>query len=107
LHPDNETLSTAQAPPAAPGRAKAAFRRSSKFGVLVMEKTMPASDQRRSGSGLPKLYAIKTVADTFEVSTRTVRRWISRGDLIVHRVNGVIRIAETDFRAFLALHRET
>jgi excisionase family DNA binding protein len=77
------------------------------FSVLVMEKRMPASDQRRSGSGLSKFYAIKTVAETLEVSTRTVRRWIARGDLIVHRVNGVIRIAEADLRAFLALHRES
>lgn len=68
---------------------------------------MPAFNQRRSGSGLAKFYAIKTVADTLEVSTRTVRRWIARGELIVHRVNGVIRIAEADLRAFLALHRES
>jgi excisionase family DNA binding protein len=72
-----------------------------------MEKRMPASDQRRSGSGLPKFYAIKTVAETLEVSIRTVRRWIARGDLIVHRLNGVVRIAEADLRAFLALRRES
>jgi excisionase family DNA binding protein len=68
---------------------------------------MPASDQHRSGGGLAKFCAIKTVAETLEVSTRTVRRWIARGDLIVHRVKGVIRIAEADLRAFLALHRES
>ena len=68
---------------------------------------MPASDQRRSGSGLPKFYAIKTVAETLEVSIRTVRRWIARGDLIAHRLNGVVRIAEADLRAFLALRRES
>lgn len=37
--------------------------------------------------------------------TRTVRRWIEAGDLVVHRVGGVVRIAEGDLRAFLALHR--
>ncbi len=68
---------------------------------------MPASEQRRSGSGMPKFYAIKTVAETLEVSPRTVRRWIARGELIPHRVNGVIRIAEADLRAFLAQHRES
>ena len=68
---------------------------------------MPASDQRRTGSGLSRFYAIKTVAEMPEVSTRTVRRWIARGELIVHRVNGVVRVAETDLRAFLALHRES
>ena len=68
---------------------------------------MPASDQRRSGSGLPRFYAIKTVADTLDISQRTVRRWIANGDLTVHRVNGVIRIAEADLRSFLARHRES
>jgi excisionase family DNA binding protein len=68
---------------------------------------MPASDQRRSGSGLAKYYAIKTVAETLEVSTRTVRRWIAQGELVVHRVNGVVRIADADLHAFLARHRET
>lgn len=60
----------------------------------------------RRGSGLPKFYAIKAVAESLDVSTRTVRRWIANGDLVVHRVDGVIRIAEGDLRAFLALHRE-
>lgn len=61
---------------------------------------------RRSGSGIPKYYTINTVAAALDVSGRTIRRWISNGDLIVHRVNGVVRIAEGDLRAFLALHRE-
>jgi excisionase family DNA binding protein len=62
--------------------------------------------RRRDNSGLPKYYAIKGVAEALDVSTRTVRRWIANGNLIVHRVNGVIRIAERDLRAFLAMHRE-
>jgi hypothetical protein len=49
---------------------------------------MPAPDGRRSGSGLLRFYSIKTVAEACEVSTRTVKRWIVNGDLIVHRVNG-------------------
>jgi hypothetical protein len=28
------------------------------------------------------------------------------GDLVVHRVGGVVRVSEGDLRAFLALHRE-
>jgi hypothetical protein len=35
-----------------------------------------------------------------------VRRWIDAGDLVVHRVGAIVRIAEPDLRAFLALHRE-
>ena len=65
-----------------------------------------ADGRRHRGGGLPKYYAIKAVAEALDVSGRTVRRWIANGDLIVHRVDGVVRIAEGDLRAFLALHRE-
>jgi hypothetical protein len=51
----------------APSRAKADCPPDFEFSVLVMEKRMPASNQRRSGSGLPKFYAIKTVAETLEI----------------------------------------
>ena len=61
---------------------------------------------RRPSGGLPKFYNINTVAEALDVSSRTVRRWIANGDLVVHRVDGVVRIAEGDLRAFLALHRE-
>jgi excisionase family DNA binding protein len=55
---------------------------------------------------LPKFYAIKTVAEALEVSPRTIRRWVAKGDLVAHRVDGVVRIAESDLRAFLDRHRE-
>jgi excisionase family DNA binding protein len=61
---------------------------------------------RRGSNGLPKYYAIKSVATALDVSPRTVRRWIENGDLIVTRVHGVVRVADDDLRAFLALHRE-
>jgi excisionase family DNA binding protein len=57
-------------------------------------------------SGLPKYHTIKAVAESLDVSQRTVRRWIANGDLIVHRVEGVVRIGDSDLRAFLAQHRE-
>jgi excisionase family DNA binding protein len=65
-----------------------------------------ADGRRHHGRALPKYYPIKAVAEALDVSPRTVRRWIANGDLIVHRVHGVIRIGEGDLRAFLALHRE-
>lgn len=65
-----------------------------------------ADGRRRRTSGLPQYYAIKTVAEALDVSARTIRRWIANGDLTVHRVDGVVRIAEGDLRAFLAVHRE-
>ena len=61
---------------------------------------------RRPSGGLPKFYNINEVAERLQVATRTVRRWIEAGDLVVHRLGGVVRIAEGDLRAFLALHRE-
>jgi excisionase family DNA binding protein len=51
-------------------------------------------------------FTISEVADRLQVAARTVRRWIKAGDLVVHRIGGVLRIAESDVRAFLALYRE-
>ena len=61
---------------------------------------------RRKDGGLPRYHTIKAVAEALDVSPRTIRRWIAHGDLIVHRVNGLVRIGEGDLAAFLALHRE-
>jgi excisionase family DNA binding protein len=61
----------------------------------------------RGRQGEPiKFFTIADVAESVEVTTRTVRRWIASGDLVAHRFRGVVRIAEGDLRAFLALHRE-
>ena len=57
-------------------------------------------------SGVPKSYSIKTIAEAKEVSPRTVRRWIATGKLIAHRISGVLRIGEDDFRAFWASYRD-
>jgi excisionase family DNA binding protein len=54
----------------------------------------------------PRFFTIQAVADFLEVSTRTVRRWIEKGLLVAHRFNGVLRISEADFLAFLAAHRD-
>jgi excisionase family DNA binding protein len=53
-----------------------------------------------------RYYTIQEVAELLNISHRTVRRWIANGDLIATRVHGVVRIADDDLRAFLALHRE-
>jgi excisionase family DNA binding protein len=71
-----------------------------------MTSATAAHGDRQRGGALPKYYAIKAVAEALEVSPRTVRRWIANGDLVVHRVGGVVRVSEGDLRAFLALHRE-
>jgi excisionase family DNA binding protein len=53
-----------------------------------------------------KFYTIEQIANFIEVSTRTVRRWIQEGLLVAHRINGLVRISEADFQAFLATHRD-
>jgi excisionase family DNA binding protein len=61
---------------------------------------------RRHRDNQIRFFTIAEVAERLNVATRTVRRWIKADDLIVHRVGGVVRVAEGDLRAFLALHRE-
>jgi excisionase family DNA binding protein len=62
--------------------------------------------RRHRGSGLPKYYTIKAVAEALDVSPRTVRRWIANGDLAVHHFGRSARIAESDLHAFVAMRRE-
>jgi excisionase family DNA binding protein len=52
-----------------------------------------------------KFYTIGQIAEAVEASTRTVRRWIAEGLLVAHRINGLVRVSEADFLAFLAAHR--
>jgi excisionase family DNA binding protein len=52
-----------------------------------------------------KFYTIQQIADFVDVSTRTVRRWIGNKLLVAHKINGLVRISETDFHAFLAAYR--
>jgi excisionase family DNA binding protein len=62
--------------------------------------------RRRHRDDQIKFFTIAEVAERLSVSTRTIRRWIEAGDLVVHRPGSVVRIAEGDFRAFLAVPRD-
>jgi excisionase family DNA binding protein len=62
---------------------------------------MKKVDQAKS----PRFYTIEEIAECVGASTRTIRRWIDKGLLIAHRINGLVRISEADFLAFLAAHR--
>jgi excisionase family DNA binding protein len=55
---------------------------------------------------LEKLFTIEEIARCLGVCTRTVRRWIDKGQLIAHRFNGLVRISAADFQAFLVTHRD-
>jgi excisionase family DNA binding protein len=52
-----------------------------------------------------QFFTVTETAEMLGVCTRTVRRWIDRGELIAHRFGNAVRIAEPDLRAFLAIHR--
>jgi excisionase family DNA binding protein len=61
---------------------------------------------QRKGENHMRFFTIANVAESLRVSTRTVRRWIDAGQLVVHRINGVLRIADKDLQAFLGEHRD-
>ena len=77
-------------------------RRFTESGVVDFGPSPP----RRHRQNQINFFTISDVAERLRVSARTVRRWIEGGHLPVHRVGGIVRIAESDLRAFLALHRE-
>ena len=60
---------------------------------------------RRHRDDQIKFFTISEVAERLDVSLRTIRRSIKSGDLVAHRFGRVVRIAESDLRAFLAAHR--
>ena len=61
---------------------------------------------RNRSTEICKFFTIADVAEITGVATRTVRRWIERGELVVHRFGAAVRITEADLKVFLALHRE-
>ena len=54
----------------------------------------------------PQLLSIGDVADTLQVSDKTVRRWIERGEMPIHRVGRQIRISAADLATFVRARRE-
>jgi excisionase family DNA binding protein len=59
----------------------------------------------RSGS-LEQFFTVKEVAEICRVSTKTVHRWIDRGQLVKHRFGRQLRIASTDLEVFVKLRRK-
>ena len=47
-------------------------------------------------------FHIRDVADALDVSTRTVRRWIDRRLLRVHRFGRLVRVSNNNLKSFLA-----
>jgi excisionase family DNA binding protein len=80
--------------------------RSSLLLSAIRGKAWVQGGERRIGRVRENMtfFSIAEVAERLNVSTRTVRRWIAAGDLMAHRIGGVVRIAKADFRLFLAAH---
>lgn len=52
------------------------------------------------------LLSVEDVAKRLDVCAKTVRRWIKRHDLHVHRLGRLIRITEEDLQSFIRQRRE-
>ena len=48
-----------------------------------------------------RFHSIPTVAERLDVSEKSVRRYIERGELAAYRIGGQIRIGEADLQNFL------
>ncbi len=53
----------------------------------------------------PPLLAVKEVARRLSISVKTVRRLVASGELPVHRIGRLVRIADTDLQRFVGQHR--
>ena len=56
-------------------------------------------------SSPPRMLGVAAVATLLKISTKTVRRWIQRGELRVHDLGRQLRISEDDLAAFLNQRR--
>lgn len=66
----------------------------------------PTAGWRPSGpSRLSRLLSVHQAAQHLQLSEKTIRRWIEREELAVHRLGRGLRIAEDDLAAFLSRHR--
>ena len=54
---------------------------------------------------LPRLLTVDAIAERLNVCSKTIRRWITRNELPVHRLGRSVRVAEADLLAFLGKHR--
>ena len=73
---------------------------------MMKEDAVTGDIRQAPAHTLPNLLTIGQTAEVLQVSTKTIRRWIKRGDLIAHRLGGQCRIGETDLQAFIRMRRE-
>jgi excisionase family DNA binding protein len=61
---------------------------------------------KQQSAELPLFFKPNDIANTLDVSPRTVRRWIKSGKLKAHRFGGAVRISAADFNEFAEAHRQ-
>ena len=54
---------------------------------------------------LRPFYSLGKLAERYEVSERTVRRWVDAGELVTHRFGHQLRVSAADRAAFEKLRR--
>jgi excisionase family DNA binding protein len=54
---------------------------------------------------LSRFYTVTQIAELLAVSGRSVRRWISAGELLAHKFGRQVRISEIDLRDFVTRRR--
>lgn len=57
--------------------------------------------------GKTVFHTVEALAEQFDVSQRTIRRWIGSGELVAHKFGGLVRVSEEDRRTFVALRRQS
>ena len=64
------------------------------------------STPNSKSSTAPKhFFSLSDVADRFDVSVRTVRRWVDAGELVAHRFGRQLRVSPEDLKTFEKLRR--
>ena len=53
----------------------------------------------------PTFHSISFIAADLDVSPKSVRRYIERGDLPAYKIGGQIRVSDEDYRQFLKSRR--
>ena len=52
-----------------------------------------------------QFYTVAQIAELLDVSQRSVRRWVDRGELVAHRFGRNLRVSGGDFDTFLIRRR--
>jgi excisionase family DNA binding protein len=66
----------------------------------------PGSNSRSSKSRVtPGYFSVEDTARYFQVSSRTVWRWVDRGELACHRFGRRVLVSAEDMATFAAINR--